>query len=125
MLFHRTKLQEAHFFRGGRNEVFFFIEHTFIFYNINNKKEGVTGNDKTKERLFYYRTEINCGYMAKDILLKRFEIARKLYNTTLSYATKQYTLMKEAKSYRKQLRCYQKAKSKSSKRIERNRKRIR
>ncbi len=46
----------------------------------------------------------------KDILLKRFEIARTLYNTTLSYAVKHYTLMQESKHYRKQLRRYQKAK---------------
>ncbi|WP_241747094.1 hypothetical protein [Lysinibacillus sphaericus] len=46
----------------------------------------------------------------KDILLKRFKIARTLYNTTLSYAVKHYTLMQESKHYRKQLRRYQKAK---------------
>ncbi|PGB51512.1 hypothetical protein [Bacillus anthracis] len=65
---------------------------------------------KPKKDCFIIELKLIVDTWQKDILLKRFEIARKLYNNTLSYATKQYTLMKEAKSYRKQLRCYQKAK---------------
>lgn len=65
---------------------------------------------KPKKDCFIIELKLIVDTWQKDILLKRFEIARKLYNTTLSYAMKQYTLMKEAKAYRKQLHCYQKAK---------------
>lgn len=46
------------------------------------------------------------------ILQKRFEIARKMYNQTLSYALKQLSLMKESKYYRRQLQLYQETNSK-------------
>ncbi|MGE7949040.1 hypothetical protein [Lysinibacillus sp. NPDC093688] len=65
---------------------------------------------KWKKDCFIIELRLLIDTWQKDILLKRFEIARTLYNTTLSYAVKQYTLMQESKHYRKQLRCYQKAK---------------
>ncbi|MFJ8512806.1 hypothetical protein [Lysinibacillus xylanilyticus] len=65
---------------------------------------------KGKKDCFVIELKLLIGKWQKDILLKRFEIARTLYNTTLSYAVKQYTLMQESKHYRKQLLCYQKAK---------------
>lgn len=75
---------------------------------------------KPKKDYFIIELKLIVDTWQKDLLLKRFEIARKLYNTTLSYATKQYTLMKEAKSYRKQLRCYQKAKKENHPKDRRN-----
>ncbi|MFC9540707.1 hypothetical protein ACFTQ7_12565 [Lysinibacillus sp. NPDC056959] len=65
---------------------------------------------KGKKDCFVIELKLLIDIWQKDILLKRFEIARTLYNTTLSYAVKQYTLMQESKHYRKQLRYYQKAK---------------
>ncbi|MFE3577709.1 hypothetical protein [Lysinibacillus sp. NPDC059133] len=65
---------------------------------------------KGKKDSFVIELKLLIDTWQKDILLKRFEIARTLYNTTLSYAVKQHTLMQESKHYRKQLRCYQKAK---------------
>lgn len=65
---------------------------------------------KPKKDCFIVELKLMLDTWQTDILCKRFEIARKLYNTTLSYATKQYRLMKESKAYRKQIRCYQKAK---------------
>ncbi|KEK26023.1 hypothetical protein [Bacillus gaemokensis] len=62
---------------------------------------------KSKKDCFVLELKLMVDSWQKDILLKRFEIARKLYNKTLSYALKQYTLMKESKRYRKQLRLYQ------------------
>ncbi|WP_242289136.1 MULTISPECIES: transposase [unclassified Bacillus cereus group] len=64
---------------------------------------------KPKKDCFIIELKLIVDTWQKDILCKRFEIARKLYNTTLSYAMKQCKLMKESKYYRKQLRCYQKA----------------
>ncbi|MCU5279864.1 hypothetical protein [Bacillus thuringiensis] len=64
---------------------------------------------KLKKDCFIIELKLIVDIWQKDILCKRFEIARKLYNTTLSYAMKQCKLMKESKHYRKQLRCYQKA----------------
>ncbi|WP_246494239.1 hypothetical protein [Lysinibacillus agricola] len=65
---------------------------------------------KWKKDCFIIELKLLIDPWQKDILLKRFEIARTLYNTTLSYAVKQYTFMQESKHYRKQLRGYQKAK---------------
>ncbi|MDM5247219.1 hypothetical protein [Lysinibacillus sp. G4S2] len=65
---------------------------------------------KSKKDCFIIELKLLIDTWQTDILLKRFEIARTLYNTTLSYAVKQYTFMQESKHYRKQLRCYQKAK---------------
>ncbi|MFJ8102691.1 hypothetical protein [Lysinibacillus sp. NPDC096212] len=65
---------------------------------------------KGKKDCFVIELKLLIDTWQKDILLKRFEIARTLYNITLSYAVKKYTLMQESKQYRKQLRCYQKAK---------------
>ncbi|QQP14124.1 hypothetical protein FJQ98_08930 [Lysinibacillus agricola] len=65
---------------------------------------------KWKKDCFIIELKLLIDTWQKDLLLKRFEIARTLYNTTLSYAVKQYTFMQESKHYRKQLHSYQKAK---------------
>ncbi|WP_246494298.1 hypothetical protein [Lysinibacillus agricola] len=78
---------------------------------------------KWKKDCFIIELKLLIDTWQKDLLLKRFEIARTLYNTTLSYAVKQYTFMQESKHYRKQLHSYQKAKkTNDSKRIEADRK---
>ncbi|GEM_PF-6874195 len=61
---------------------------------------------KWKKDCFIIELKLLIDIWQKDSLLKRFEIARTLYNTTLSYAVKQYTFMQESKHYRKQLRCW-------------------
>ncbi|MDM5189094.1 hypothetical protein QUF99_17800 [Bacillus sp. DX4.1] len=65
---------------------------------------------KQKKDCFILELKLITECWQKHILQKRFEIARKLYNITLSYALKQMQYMKESKKYRKQLRLYQHAK---------------
>ena len=50
---------------------------------------------------FILELKLNTELFQEDILNKRFEIGRKIYNQTLSYANKQLNLMKESKIYRK------------------------
>ncbi|KOS60588.1 hypothetical protein AN161_22200, partial [Lysinibacillus sp. FJAT-14222] len=71
---------------------FFFIEHMFILYIVNNqKRKEWRVMTKWKKDCFIIELKLLIDPWQKDILLKRFEIARTLYNTTLSYAVKQYT----------------------------------
>jgi len=54
---------------------------------------------KWKKDCFIIELKLLIDTWQKNILLKRFEIARTLYNTTLSYTVKQYTFMQESKHY--------------------------
>ncbi len=65
---------------------------------------------KSTKESFVLELKLSVETWQHHILQTRFELARKLYNTTLSYALKQYQQMKESKHYRKQLRLYQEAK---------------
>ncbi len=64
---------------------------------------------------FILELKLSTVLWQQHILDKRFELARKLYNTTLSYALKQVQLMRESKRYRQQVHGYREVKSKISK----------
>ncbi|KMY51984.1 hypothetical protein [Peribacillus loiseleuriae] len=80
---HRSSLQEAHSFRCWEEWSAFILE-----------------------------LKLSVLDWQHHILQTRFELARKLYNTALSYVLKQYQLMKESKTFRKQLRLYRETKLK-------------
>ena len=61
---------------------------------------------------FILELKLSALVWQQHILKTRFELARRLYNTTLSYALKQVQFVKESKHYRKQLYLYREIKSK-------------
>ena len=61
---------------------------------------------------FILELKLSALVWQQHILKTRFELARRLYNTTLSYALKQVQFMKESKRYRKQLYFFREIKSK-------------
>nr|WP_240508169.1 hypothetical protein [Virgibacillus indicus] len=66
---------------------------------------------KEKNPTFILELKLSTELWQTHILNTRFEIARKLYNTTLSYALKQLQRMKESKQYRQNIHEYRKYKS--------------
>src|SRR3954451_1755229 len=85
----------------------------FLLYNkrIHNQKE-VYFVKKAHHPSFILELKLSALVWQQHILKTRFELARRLYNTTLSYALKQAQFMKESKGYRKQLHLYRETKSK-------------
>ena len=65
---------------------------------------------KPKKPSFILELKLSVSPFVKDVLNKRFRIGERLYNTTLSYALKQLTVMKESKRYRKNLHLYREVK---------------
>ena len=61
---------------------------------------------------FILELKLSAVVWQQHILKTRIEMARRLYNTTRSYALKQVQFMKESKRYRKQLYFYRETKSK-------------
>ena len=61
---------------------------------------------KANQPSFILELKLSALVWQQHILKTRFELARRLYNTTLSYALKQVQFMKESKRYRKQLYFY-------------------
>ena len=67
---------------------------------------------KAHQPSFILELKLSTLVWQQYILKTRIELARRLYNTTLSYALKQVQFMKESKLYRKQLHLYREIKSK-------------
>ena len=67
---------------------------------------------KAHQPSFILELKLSALIWQQHILKTRFELARRLYNTTLSYALKQVQFLKELKLYRKQLHLYRETKSK-------------
>ena len=61
---------------------------------------------KAKTDSFILELKLNTTKKDEDILNKRFEIARKMYNSTLSFALKNLSLMRESKKYRALIKEY-------------------
>src|SRR3954451_18419809 len=85
----------------------------FLLYNerIHNQKE-VYFVKKANHPSFIVELKLSAFVWQHHILETRFDLARRLYNTILSYALKQVQFMKESKHYRKQLHLYRETKSK-------------
>ena len=61
---------------------------------------------KSNSNSFIIELKLKSKQHQNDILNKRFEVARKMYNSTLSYALKQYNLLREKKEYQNLLSQY-------------------
>ncbi|MDF2881274.1 MAG: hypothetical protein K0R54_1831 [Clostridiaceae bacterium] len=70
---------------------------------------------KSNTKSFILELKLNAEIFQIQILNKRFEIARKMYNSTLSYALKQLKLMQENKEYKDALNNYIEAKKNNDK----------
>ena len=68
--------------------------------------------EKGPSTIVYFRIEVINARLATIYFKDTIELARRLYNTTLSYALKQVQFMKDSKLYRKQLHLYREIKSK-------------
>ncbi|MCQ6277592.1 hypothetical protein JMM81_22320 [Bacillus sp. V3B] len=75
---------------------------------------------KANQPSFILELKLSALVWQQQILKTRFELARRLYNTTLSYALKQVQCMKESKRYRKQLYVYREIKAKMKRTTNKN-----
>ncbi len=61
---------------------------------------------KSKTNSFIIELKLNTSLKSEFILNKRFEIARKMYNSTLKFAIKQLKEMRNNKTYKQTLKKY-------------------
>lgn len=72
---------------------------------------------KAKTNSFIIELKLNTNLKSEYILNKRFEIARKMYNTTLKFAIKQLNEMRPNKTYKQTLNKYLEYKKLNDKRM--------